>query len=375
MTSPVIFSTLHTASGHLFGMATLNNPAALNALTLPMIELLDAQLVQWAGQDNIAGVIIAAEGDKAFCAGGDVVSLHHAAKKAAQSGAKAGEAPPEAAEFFEKEYRLDYRIHTYPKPVLCWAHGIVMGGGVGLMMGASHRVVSPNARVAMPEIHIGLFPDVAGSWFLQRVPHNAGLFLGLTGAIINSGDALHCKFADVVIEHSKFPEVLDEIRNSHWAGIGQNDRKTLSTLLAPFSTETPAPLLLQHQQEISEVVSHGSAAAVHAALLKLLGHPDTWLNRAASSYVHGSPTSAALFQHLYQRLKNASLAEVFRIEYQAAVGCCAHHDFPEGVRALLVDKDKNPKWSVKDVEEVAESTLAEILRPRFKGAHPLDDLH
>lgn len=369
MSSPVIFSTLETASGHLLGMATLNNPTALNALTLPMIELLDAQLIEWAVQDNIAGVVITAVGEKAFCAGGDVVSLYHAAKRSTP-----GEAPPEAAEFFEKEYRLDYRIHTYPKPILCWAHGIVMGGGVGLMMGASHRVVSPNGRIAMPEIHIGLFPDVAGSWFLQRVPNHAGLFLGLTGAIINSGDALHCNFADAVLEHEKFAEVLEKIKKSSWSGSKADDSQQLQLLLKGFSTQAAPAFLLQHQDEIASVVSKGSLEEVHDALLALTNHSDSWLAKAASAYAHGSPTSALLFHTLLARLKNASLEQVFQLEYQAAVGCCAHHDFPEGVRALLVDKDRNPKWAPAQLTEIGHDLIEDILKPRFSGAHPLKDL-
>jgi enoyl-CoA hydratase/carnithine racemase len=369
MSSPVIFSTIQTASGHLFGVAMLNNPSALNALTLPMIELLDVQLTSWKQQENIVGVILTATGEKAFCAGGDVVSLYHAAKKTVT-----GEAPPEAAEFFEKEYRLDYRIHTYPKPILCWAHGIVMGGGVGVMMGASHRVVSPNAKIAMPEIHIGLFPDVAGSWFLQKVPNNAGLFLGLTGAIINSGDALHCGFADEVIEHARFQEVLGAISNGNWTGNRSEDDLLLSKLLGSFTGQPANPLLLQYEKEISSVAMQKSVEGIHAALLELANHHDTWLAKAGSAYAHGSPTSAALFLYLFEHLKNAPLAEVFRLEYQAAVGCCAHPDFPEGVRALLVDKDRNPKWSSPGLKEVSPKIVDDILKPRFSGLHPLADL-
>lgn len=369
MSASVIFSTFSTASGHLFGHAVLNNPAALNALTLPMIDLLDPQLKAWAEDDSIAGVVLSAAGEKAFCAGGDVVSLHHASKRVA-----AGEVPPEAEAFFEREYRLDYRIHTYPKPILCWAHGIVMGGGVGLMVGASHRVVSPNARIAMPEIHIGLYPDVAGTWFLHHMPGNTGLFLALTGAIVNAGDALLGNWADLVVPHEQFTGVLKAIEQTNWTGHLDQDNCALSELLKPFEVEAPTGLLHTHATEIDAAMNHDSLAEIDQSLRALQQSEQTWLAKAAQAYAHGSPTSAALSYELMKRNANADLVDVLKLEYQASIGCCVHHDFPEGVRALLVDKDKSPRWKHVGVNEVSRDEITDILRPRFQGAHPLADL-
>src|SRR4051812_9250897 len=146
MPDPVLFSTIATASGHVFGRATLNAPASLNALSLAMIDLLAAQVDAWIADPQVAGLVLDAAGDKAFCAGGDVVALHRSI-----SETPPGTVPRHAAAFFEREYRLDHRLHTAPKPVLCWGHGIVMGGGIGLMAGASHRVVTARTRLAMPE--------------------------------------------------------------------------------------------------------------------------------------------------------------------------------------------------------------------------------
>ena len=369
MSSTVLFSTFRCASGHLFGHATLNNPVALNALTLPMIDLLDPQLKAWAHDPEIVGVVLSASGEKAFCAGGDVVGLYHASKRLG-----AGNVPPEAEAFFEREYRLDYRIHTYPKPLLCWAHGIVMGGGVGLMVGASHRVVSPNARIAMPEIHIGLYPDVGGSWFLQRIPKRMGLFLALTGAIVNAGDALLANLAEAAIPHSSFNAVLTAIENTQWQGDTNSDSEALSALLASFETDMPAALLNAYTAEIEAVVDHDSLQAISTALLKLVNHDDPWLSKAAHSYMHGSPTSAALSYALQQRVQGMSLADVLRLEYQASIGCCAHPDFLEGVRALLVEKDKSPKWKPASLNDVSDELIEDILKPRFSGKHPLADL-
>src|SRR5215217_2634836 len=151
MDDPIRFDTLRTASGHTFGRATLHAPAVLNALSLAMIDLLDPQLAAWADDPQIAGVVLDGAGDRAFCAGGDVVRVYHAIRETSP-----GQVPAGASDFFEREYRLDCSIHTFPKPILCWGHGIVMGGGIGLMAGASHRVATSRTRLAMPEIGIGL---------------------------------------------------------------------------------------------------------------------------------------------------------------------------------------------------------------------------
>src|SRR3954464_7287524 len=158
MTNVLVLEELATASGHRVGLATLNAPAALNSLTLAMVRGLAPALQRWADDAAVVAVILQAAGDKAFCAGADLRELYDSLR------ASPGEPSPYARAFFAEEYQLDYLIHTYRKPLVCWGHGIVMGGGVGLMSGASHRVVTPRSRVAMPEITIGLYPDVAGSW-------------------------------------------------------------------------------------------------------------------------------------------------------------------------------------------------------------------
>ena len=193
---PVLFETLIAENGCQIGVITLNAEKTLNALSLDMIDLMAEQLALWSTDDNIALVLMQAAGEKAFCAGGDLQNLyqsmltHHASVD--KDDVRANQY---ACDFFNREYRLDYLIHTYPKPILCWGHGIVMGGGIGLMAGASHRVVTEKSRLAMPEIGIGLFPDVGGSYFLNRMPGKLGLFLALTGAMVNAADAKFTKLA------------------------------------------------------------------------------------------------------------------------------------------------------------------------------------
>jgi len=369
--APVLFDTIRTASRHQFGRATLNAPAVLNALSLAMIDLLAPQLAAWAEDPQVVGVVLDGAGDRAFCAGGDVVRVCRAIQAAGP-----GEVAPAASDFFEREYRLDYRIHTYPKPILCWGHGIVMGGGIGLMAGASHRVATPRTRLAMPEIGIGLFPDVGGSWLLPRLPGRSGLFLALTGAPLNAADARFAGLADFVLPHESLAGVLDSLSAERWQGDQDADGARLSQVLAGFATHDLPPSNLLAQLDRIDAVIGGDDALEEIAprLSALADDADPWLAQAGATFANGSPTSAALSFELQRRARHLSLADVFRLEYQAAVGCSVHHDFAEGVRALLIDKDKNPRWQPATLGEVTRDLIAAHLAPRFDGPHPLSDL-
>jgi len=368
---PVLFETIQTACGRLFGRATLNSPASLNALTLPMVDLLDKQLDVWAKDPSVVGVLLDAAGDKAFCAGGDVVSVHHAIRQTNK-----GEVPQLARDFFTREYRLDYRIHTYQKPIICWGHGIVMGGGVGLMAGASHRVVTPKTRMAMPEITIGLYPDVGGSWILSRLPGKIGSFLAVTGAIINAGDVLFAGLADFALEHEHHAQLIDAIKSASWHGVQANDSQQVTQLLNKFSkgVQVPKSQLLTHFERINQVIGNDGVYGMSSRLTEMSQDEDPWLAQAAQTFVKGSPTSAVLGLEMQKRVRILSLADTFKLELQASLGCCVHPDFYEGVRALLVDKDKNPKWQPANISEVTSEWIESHLEPRFENEHPLEDL-
>jgi enoyl-CoA hydratase/carnithine racemase len=370
-TDAVLFSTVATASGHRFGRATLNAPASLNALSLAMVDLLAPQLDAWATDATIAGVLLDAAGDKAFCAGGDVIALYRAIR-----AAEPGQVPVDAARFFEREYRLDHRIHTYPKPLLCWGHGIVMGGGIGLFAGASHRVVTPRTRLAMPEITIGLYPDVGGSWFLGRTPGRIGAFLALTGAPLNASDACFAGLADVVLDHGDHGRVLEAIAAARWVGSRDVDSARLSHLLDAFAGDVarPASPLASHRARIDAVIGHDTVFDIAPRLDALAADADPWLAAAGAAFARGSPTSARLSLEMQRRARHLSLADVFRLEYRASVGCCLHPDFAEGVRALLVDKDKTPRWSPATLADVTDAWIDAHLASVAHGPQPLADL-
>ena len=367
----VVFGKILTASGHHFGRATLNAPASLNALSLAMVDALAPRLDEWAADPDIVGVVLDAAGDKAFCAGGDVVALYRSIRDT-----EPGRVPVDAARFFEHEYRLDYRIHTYPKPLMCWGHGIVMGGGIGLLAGASHRVLTPKTRLAMPEITIGLYPDVGGSWFLGRAPGRLGLFLALTGAPLNASDACFAGLGDFIVNHEDHSRVLKGIESAEWSGESDADSARLSRLLdvCARNVEKPTSQLEAHLNRINAVIGNETLFDVAPRLKMLEGDRDPWLAAAGAAFGKGSPTSARLALEMQRRARHLSLADVFRLEYQASVGCCMHPDFAEGVRALLVDKDKRPEWRPANLGNVTNAYIDEHLAPLGAGPHPLADL-
>lgn len=378
--SPVLFKEMGTQGGQRLGFAQLNAERSLNALSLDMIRLLDSQLRRWADDPQIACVILHGAGEKAFCAGGDIRSLYRVTKEHSREYSEeySSRAPnPAVLEFFRDEYRLDSLIHRYPKPLLVWGSGIVLGGGLGLMVGASHRVVTETARIAMPEITIGFFPDVGGSWFLSRMPGRTGLFLALTGAQINGHDAIAGGLADHFVRASHREALFARLASSAWSPDADTNRELLSALLRELSDAAadvlPVSNLQQHGQLIESMCAGESVKDVVARITRYDGD-NAWLTRAAATLRAGSPTSAALSWELQRRAKALDLADTFRLELVVALQCCARPDFAEGVRALLIDKDNQPRWQPRTLDDVTPEWIGgHLVAPAWKE-HPLQDL-
>lgn len=378
--SPVLFEERTVGNGKRIGIATLNVPRTLNGLSLEMARLLDAQFARWAQDEGVALVLLQGAGEKAFCAGGDLHGLYrgmlaHDCRDGWPDDPfmdPRGNVHAEA--FFETEYRLDYRIHAYPKPVLCWGHGIVMGGGIGLMSGASHRVVGERSKLAFPEITVGLYPDVGGSWLLNRVPDRAGLFLALTGAPLAAGDAIHAGLADHFIAESRRGEVFQGLIDADWSGDAAADRGRLTALLRGFEQPAEAGPLQRHAALIASVCAHDDLETVVSAIAGI-DSEDAWLQNAKAALAAGAPGSARLGFELQHRAASLSLADVFRLEYIVSLHCAAHGDFAEGIRALLIDRDRNPRWNPATLAQ-ATPAWADIFftAPWPADAHPLADL-
>lgn len=375
MTSPVLFHTLDTANGMKVGVATLNSPKTLNGLSLPMCELLTEQLSQWEADASIAFVILKGEGEKAFCAGGDLHSLYQAMQENTSGQAWDNQ---HARRFFDIEYRLDYQIHTYSKPLLCWGNGIVMGGGVGLMMGASHRVVSETTRFAMPEITIGLFPDVGGTWMLSRLPGGTGLFLALTGAQLGASDCEFLGLADYTLESHRWNDLLAAIGQASWSPSRQDNDNALRELLLAHkpAQDLPAGPLQTHYQLIRQACDGTDFQQICNNITQWSNHEDKWLQRAAATFAAGAPGSARLCFAILDRVRLLSLADVFREEYVVSLQCGVQGDFQEGIRALLIDKDKQPKWNPASLEQATDTWVQRYFQAPWPAntPHPLADL-
>lgn len=374
MNAPVLYDVMATAGSSKVGVATLNSPQTLNGLSLAMCESLAAQLAQWEADDGIALVVLRGAGEKAFCAGGDLHALY--AGMLDNSSGRAWD-NTYARRFFDVEYRLDYQIHTYSKPVLCWGSGIVMGGGVGLMMGASHRVVSDITRFAMPEITIGLFPDVGGTWMLSRLPAGIGLFLALTGAHLGASDCRHLGLANYVAASGCWPTLMARIQAETWEpSRTRNDDLLHRILVSLHPADLPAGPLQTHYAAIQDWCLSPDLDTVGANLAALAAHDDPWLKRAGSTFTAGSPGSARLCFALLRRTRHLSLADAFRQEYIVSLQCGVQGDFQEGIRALLIDKDKKPAWRPASLSEAGEAWVDRFFVPSWPSdtRHPLADL-
>jgi enoyl-CoA hydratase/carnithine racemase len=368
MTQKVVFQTLGTVSGKQIGVATLNVEAALNALDLDMVRALNAQLKAWQTDDDIAMVLLDGAGEKAFCAGGDVRALYQASKEAP------GSVDTLAKVFFEEEYRLDYLIHEFGKPFMVWGDGIVMGGGLGLMAGASHRIATERSRIAMPEITIGLYPDVGGTFFLAHMPEKIGLFLGLTAFQMNGADALFAGTANYLLGSDDKEPLLDALAEVMWDEDASANHGRLSAVLCAREVPAQESFLKAHHETIS-ALCEGELTDIAQRFKALDEEGAPHFMRARDTFLAGSPLSAHIIWHQAIIGDELPLDDCFHWELGVSVNCCAHGDFVEGVRALLIDKDRNPKWQFADVASVPEDVLERLLTSPWEGgAHPLDNL-
>lgn len=355
---------LPTADGRLLAVATLDSERSLNALTLSMVDGLLSALAEWSADPRVVAVLLRGRGDRAFCAGGDVRRLTEAARAGRQDAS-------DAAAFFAREYRLDHVIHHYAKPVIVWGSGVVMGGGMGLFIGASHRVVTDSSRLAMPEITIGLYPDVGGSHFLSRLPGRLGLFLGLTGVTFGAADALHLGLGTQVLPADGWEALLAGLQAADWSADAHE--QVTSVLAAQALPALPTGPLQQQVEAIEALMSPPDLPALDA-VWRAATPEDAWLKKALAGYCKGSPTSAALIWRQWETSRTRSLADVFRTEWVLSVQCVLHADFPEGVRALLVDKDLAPRWSPATLAEVDAAHIEAHYALPAGMTHPLLDL-
>ena len=365
MSAGVKVEELKTLNG-VIGRLTLDVPKTLNSLTLDMVDVIAERLEAWAVRDDVAAVVIDGEGEKAFCAGGDVQALR-------DSSVNNPGGPCDYAEnFFAREYRMNYIMHTYKKPILCWGHGVVMGGGLGILAACSHRVVSERTRIGMPEITIALFPDVGGSYFLNKMPGHAGRFLALTAASINATDALFCGLGTHFLGADQKETVISAMAGTVWPADAAECGETLNAILTGVSpsAEQPAPQLEPVMGEVEQWMAGDDLAAIIARVGAYDGD-NAWLGKARDGLMHGSKLAASWIFRQLNETKGASLEQVFESELRLGTNIMRHSEFGEGVRALLIDKDRNPQWLYESVEAVP----ADVLDSFFTAPEGAPDLN
>jgi len=323
---------------------TLNRPKALNALTLDMAVTMTGFLRSWATDPEVGAVLLDGAGERGLCAGGDIRALYDAAKS--------GSPLPE--QFWATEYHLDVLIARYPKPVVAVMDGVVMGGGVGLSAHASHRIVTERSMVAMPEVGIGFFPDVGASFLLARAPGFTGTHLALTGERMNAADAVYCGFADTHIVTAKLTALASALADCRSADDVSARLAVVASAAAAGRLPAARPWIdaCYGADEMETIADRLRASASEKA-------------RAALAVMEQvSPTSLKVtLRNIRTAVSFARVEESFRQDYRIALASIAGHDFIEGIRATIVDKDRNPRWRPDKLEDVTDEIVARHFKP------------
>jgi len=327
------------AAGHVL----LNRPKALNTLTYEMCTALHAQLDLWAADDTVRLVILEGAGEKAFCAGGDIRKLYDICR--------GGGAYP--AMFFADEYRLNAAIKAYPKPYIAIMDGIVMGGGVGVSVPGSHRVLTERTMCAMPETAIGFFPDVGGNWFLARTPQFAGIYLGLTGARMNAADAIYAGFGDCMVPSDKGANVVTALCEHQYSGDAHGD---VDAILDQFTADPGMNSLQAIAEDVIKPIFSLDRLEDMLAALDSLG--TDFGGKTASTIRRHSPVALKVTRAAIRKAYKMEFNEVLEMEYRLAMRFMGAQDFYEGVRAAVIDKDRAPKWLPAKLEDVSDETVS-----------------
>lgn len=349
------------------GFITLDRPKTLNSLSLAMVRELTSILRAWHNDPQVRAVFIHSSSEKAFCAGGDIRFFYDVGTKTPMQDSALLE------DFFTEEYALNHLIHFYPKPYIALMNGVVMGGGMGIAqsgVASRLRIVTERTKMAMPEVNIGLFPDVGGGYFLNRTPGEIGTYLGLTGEIISAADAIYANLADVYVPTSALNELMSMLTHTQEADV----RVAIREFARQFQEEInpSASNLAQQRQAIDQ---HFQGASLHAICASLANDTSCFAKHTIATMEKRSPLLMAVTLEQLRRCQLKSVAECLRIERAMVRHCFKHGEVLEGVRALVVDKDNAPKWSPASIADVNEELVQSFFAPVWPDyAHPLAHL-
>jgi enoyl-CoA hydratase/carnithine racemase len=347
------------------GIITLDRPKALNSLSLAMVRDLTAALTAWRGDAAVDAVVIQSSSEKALCAGGDIRFFHEVGNATPMGGSALLE------DFFTEEYALNHLIHFYPKPYVALMEGVVMGGGMGIAQGGPEcriRIVTDKTKMAMPEVNIGLFPDVGGSYFLSRAPGQLGNYLGLTGLTIGAADALYVGLADLFVPQASMGALKALIDTTPGASL----RAAIAAFAAPLQGGA-GPSELEAQR--ATIDRHFGAPSVAAIMASLESDSDEFAQKALAAMRQRSPLMMCVTRELLLRGATLNVADCLRMERTMVRHNFEHGEVLEGVRALVIDKDNAPKWNPPSVDAVSAEMIERFFAPVWPaGAHPLRHL-
>jgi enoyl-CoA hydratase/carnithine racemase len=339
------------------GLVTLNRPQALNAFTLDMYRRFDPVLRAWAADPTIAAVAVCGAGDRAFCAGGDIRAIYEA-------GRGLGPDPSLTAAFFREEYQLIRRVHRYPKPYLALIDGITMGGGAGVSLNGRYRVATERTVLAMPETGIGLFPDVGATHFLNRCPGRIGRYMGLSGARLGAADALYCGLATHFVPRERLEALI--------AALAAGEGGDVAAVLAGLAGDPGAAAVAARQAAIDRAFAADAVEAILAALAAETGDDADWARQTRAELAGKSPTSQKIFLRQMILGQGFELEAALTLEYRMSQHVMAGHDFYEGVRALIIDRDQRPAWRPATLAEVDAATVDAYFAPLGEGELTFD---
>jgi len=356
---------IHTRIANGTATITLDRPRSLNSLSLEMVRAIAAALQAWRDDDRVDAVVITSSSDKAFCAGGDIRFFYEVGTKGPMGGSALLE------DFFTEEYALNHLIHFYPKPYVALMDGVVMGGGMGISQAGPQRrvrVVTERTKMAMPEVNIGLFPDVGGSYFLARAPGQLGNYLGLTGLTISAADALYVDLADCFVPQERMGELKAVIE----AEPGTQLRAAVEGYASQFRGRAGESVLEVERASIDRHFGAGSVAGIMASLAEDEG---AFAQKALKAMRQRSPLLMCVTYELLKRGAGLDVADCLRMERTLVRHNFAHGEVLEGVRALVIDKDNEPKWNPATLEEVTPQMVEKFFEPVWPAsAHPLRHL-
>ena len=365
----LLVEILECQSDTKVGHITLNSPETLNSLTINMVNDISNLLDYWEVDPQIKMVFISGSGKKAFCAGGDIRALYESMCSP--------DGPVFAETFFESEYRLDYKLHKFSKPIISVLDGIVMGGGAGLMFSSSYKIATERTKFAMPEIGVGLFPDVGFTSLIKDLPQGLGLFIMLTATQLNAADTRFCNLTDGLLSSENIDKFFLDILNITWQDEANENLNLLGSLINSnfYKENTKGFASSKVKEELEMIQSMTNEDDLVKVVENIMNNSieDEWYKKGKESLKRGSPTSAHLIWLQCLNSLNFSLKKVFQFELNLAIQVTRIGDFKEGIRALLIDKDNEPKWKYDAIRDVPPEWIKMHTDPAWQK-NPLEDL-